>query len=87
MTGNESGEAHNVKGEFVDIDEPNRVSFTWAWYSTPENVSLVTYALTADGDKTRLTLTHERFASVEARDGHNMGWNATMDSLATYLAA
>ncbi|MEL7468640.1 MAG: SRPBCC domain-containing protein [Pseudomonadota bacterium] len=88
MRGNETGNEHNVKGEFVEIDEPNRVCFTWAWYSTPDAVSLVTYALSdAGGGKTTLTLTHERFASVEARDGHAMGWNASLDSLETTLAA
>ena len=87
MTGNDSGEAHNVSGEFVEVDEPTFVSFTWAWYTTPENISLVSYRLKADGDNTTLTLTHERFASTEARDGHNRGWTATMDSLEAYLSA
>ncbi|MEM7060022.1 MAG: SRPBCC domain-containing protein [Pseudomonadota bacterium] len=87
MTGNDSGEAHNVSGEFVEVDEPTFVSFTWAWYTTPENVSLVSYRLKADGETTTLTLTHERFANIEARDGHNRGWIATMDTLEAYLAA
>ena len=87
MVGKDSGESHNVKGEFVEIDAPSRVSFTWAWYSTPDRVSLVTYALTDHGDSTTLTLTHERFANVEARDGHNRGWTATLDNLEAFLAA
>lgn len=87
MIGNETCKGHNVRGEFVEVDEPNRVSFTWAWYSVPEAVSLVTYALKDLGDgRTSLTLTHERFARVDVRDSHSMGWNATMDTLATYLA-
>lgn len=87
MKGNESGDAHNVKGEFTEVDEPNRVSFTWAWYSTPDAVSQVTYALKdAGGGKTTLTLTHKRFASIEARNGHSMGWNASLDTLATYIS-
>jgi len=86
MTGNETGDPHNVSGEFVEVDEPTFVSFTWAWYTTPENVSLVSYRLKADGDSTTLTLTHERFASVEARNGHNTGWTASMETLEAYLA-
>lgn len=88
MKGNESGDPHNVRGEFLEIDEPNRVSFTWAWYSAPEAISVVTYALTdaAEGGTT-LTLTHERLPSTEARDGHAMGWTATVDSLAEHLTA
>ncbi|MEM9059357.1 MAG: SRPBCC domain-containing protein [Pseudomonadota bacterium] len=88
MRGNETGDDHNVKGEFVEVDEPTRVSFTWAWYSQPDAVSLVTYALSDAGNgKTTLTLSHERFASTEARDGHSMGWNASLDTLETYLSA
>ena len=88
MTGNESGDPHSVRGEFTEIDAPNRVSFTWAWYSKPEAVSQVTYALKdLGGGRTSLTLTHERFASVELRDGHGRGWNGSMDNLAAYLAS
>ena len=47
---------------------------------------LVTYALSAHGDSTTLTLTHERFANADARDGHNRGWSATLDTLEQYLA-
>ena len=88
MTGNETGEGHSMGGEFTEVEAPNRVSFTWAWYSKPDAVSQVTYALRDIGDgRTTLTLTHERFASVELRDGHNRGWSGSMDNLAAYLAA
>ncbi|MEM7190164.1 MAG: SRPBCC domain-containing protein [Pseudomonadota bacterium] len=88
MQGNESGEPHNVRGEFVEIDEPNRVSFTWAWYSAPDAVSLVTYVLTDAGDgRTSLLLTHEKLPNADQRDGHGRGWMATLESLENYLSA
>jgi len=31
MKGRESGDDYSVGGEFVEIDAPSRVSFTWAW--------------------------------------------------------
>ncbi len=84
--GNETGTPHNVGGEFVEVDPPKRVSFTWAWYSTPGKVSQVTYAVSATEDgKATLTLTHQRLADTEARDNHGRGWTATLERLAAHL--
>lgn len=80
-------EEHNVSGEYVEIDAPRRVVFTWAWRSTPDRVSQVTYALTPAGDgKTTLTLTHERLANAEIRDKREFGWNGSLDKLKPWLA-
>lgn len=88
MIGNETGEMHKVGGEYLEISEPDRISFSWAWHTTPGRVSRVTYALSAaDGGGTTLTLTHERLYDTEARDNHGKGWSATLDSLEEYLAA
>lgn len=88
MKGNETGNPHNVRGEFVEIDEPNRVRFTWSWYSDDTPPTQVTYALKDQGDgTTMLTLTHKRFAEAPTRDGHSVGWNGSLDNLETLLAA
>ena len=88
MKGNTSGDPHDLFGEFVEIDEPNKVSFTWNWAAAPTDPSLVTYVLSDAGDgKTTLTLTHERLPTSDARDGHGRGWSGSMDNLAAYLAA
>lgn len=81
------GNEFSVLGEFTEIDEPNAVSFTWAWSGTPEKISHVTYRLSpADGGGTTLTLTHERFADTDARNGHAAGWSATLELLVAYLS-
>lgn len=88
MTGNTTGDPHNVQGEFLEIDQPNRIRFTWAWASNVTESTEVTYALKDLGDgTTSLTLTHTRFAGTEMRDGHAMGWNGSLDTLETLLAA
>jgi uncharacterized protein YndB with AHSA1/START domain len=80
-------EAHNVSGEYVEVDPPRKVVFTWAWQSTPDRVSQVTYALKPESaGRTTLTLTHERLASAEVRDRHEFGWNGSLDKLAPWLA-
>ena len=79
-------EEHKVSGEYTQVDPPNRVSFTWAWASTPENVSEVTYALSpAPEGGTTLTLTHARLANADARDRHAFGWNGSLDKLGPWL--
>lgn len=83
-----SGDSHNVRGEFTHIDPPNEVAFTWAWYSTPEAVSHVTYRLSeAEPGKTTLTLIHEKLATSDVRNSHSRGWNASLDRLSENLAA
>jgi uncharacterized protein YndB with AHSA1/START domain len=80
-------EEHNVSGEYVEVDPPRKVVFTWAWRSTPDRVSQVTYALKLEtAGRTTLTLTHERLATAEARDRHEFGWNGSLDKLAPWLA-
>lgn len=72
-------------GEYRVIDRPNRLSFTW---SSPfaGTDTLVTIDLTSLGDReTRIALTHERFATADARDKHNGGWNPILDSLKTHM--
>ncbi len=59
-----TGDDHNLAGEFIEIEPPDRVSFTWAWSSAPEVQSVVTYALSdAGAGRTTLTLTHEKLPS------------------------
>ena len=45
MRGEDSADRYIVSGEFIEIEAPQRVSFTWAWYTTPDRISHVTYAL------------------------------------------
>ena len=46
---------------------------------------VVTYELSPEGEKTRLVLTHSRFATVESRDSHAQGWDKILESLAKFV--
>jgi uncharacterized protein YndB with AHSA1/START domain len=73
-------------------------SFRWVYpegeAATPENSMLVTFALTPDGDGTRLTVTEdgmreqgwEAAALEEYYTSHEDGWTRHLADLATYAA-
>src|SRR5438045_4207353 len=68
-------------GEYLVIERPLRLVFTWR--SEPAGDTLVTVEFTRVSDqRTRVTLTHERFATGEQRDLHRGGWTALLETLA-----
>jgi uncharacterized protein YndB with AHSA1/START domain len=81
----DDGEQHDVSGVYRDIIANEKLTFSWAWRSTPERESLVTVTLKPDGDGTLLTLHHEQFFDETARDNHRQGWMGTLDRLEQYL--
>ena len=80
------GEDHDVSGVYQEVEPHRRLSFTWAWKSTPERVSLVTLELTAVDGGTRLDFLHERFFDRQAAENHQRGWTATFAKLDQFLA-
>ena len=63
-------------GEYVEVDPPRRVVFTWGWEGDPNlppGASTVEITLTPDGDETVVTLTH-RDLPEPAVGGQTEGW-------------
>jgi uncharacterized protein YndB with AHSA1/START domain len=88
------GEFYTTVGTYREVKAPERLVFTWAFekdgsgeefgeVEPPE--MLVTVEFKARGQQTELTLTHEKFASVESRDRHEDGWNRCLDSLGKFV--
>jgi uncharacterized protein YndB with AHSA1/START domain len=80
------GEHNEVAGVYREMVPNQKLSFSWAWHSTPERESQVTVSLKPDGDGTLLTLLHEQLFDSAARDGHEGGWIGTLDKLEEYFA-
>lgn len=74
-----------VSGEYVAVDPPRRLAFTWRWDGEAEE-TLVTLVLADDGAGTELQLTHEHFADGAVRDEHAKGWADCLDRLPEWLA-
>lgn len=80
------GENHDVSGVYRVVELNRKLAYTWAWKSTPERKSLVTFELRAAGGGTELTLKHEQFADEEARDKHQHGWTGCLARLEKFVA-
>lgn len=79
------GEEHDVRGVYQEVVPDRKLSFTWAWKSTPDRVSLVTIELEPAAGGCELRFRHDRFFDQAARDNHGRGWTATFGKLDLFL--
>jgi uncharacterized protein YndB with AHSA1/START domain len=73
-----------VRGEYVEVDPPRRVVFTWGVAgkdSLPPGSTTVEVVLTADGSDTVVELFHHDLPPAEF-DNHGGGWTSMLDRLA-----
>jgi uncharacterized protein YndB with AHSA1/START domain len=64
-------------GEYVVVDPPHRVVFTWGIEGRadlPPGSTIVEVVLHAEGDETVVTLTHRDLPTGEYRRSHRDGW-------------
>jgi uncharacterized protein YndB with AHSA1/START domain len=75
-----------ARGEYVEVDRPNRVVFTWGWEGEEPTVgpggSTVEVLLAPDGDGTKLRLLHSGLPSAESAERHGHGWGHYTERLA-----
>jgi len=83
------GERHVVRGVYREVVTNEKLVFTWAWNAAPGDEpyeSLVTVLFKPDNGGTLLTLTHQQLFDEESRDGHEKGWNGSLDKLERLVA-
>jgi uncharacterized protein YndB with AHSA1/START domain len=77
------------EGEYVDLDPPTRVAFTWGWvdpwWDLPPGASLVEVTLSEVAGGTRLRLVHSRLPG-DLRTLHDEGWTRFLGRLAAVAA-
>ena len=79
------GHAHVIFGEFIEIDEPRRLSFTYTNASDGfETIVTMDFIAQPEGT-TRMVFRQTPFISRAERDGHGRGWNSSFDLLNAYL--
>jgi uncharacterized protein YndB with AHSA1/START domain len=81
------GQRWLARGVYREVAPLRRLVHTWRWEGSDVE-SLVTVELEPESaGRTRLTLTHSRFASAEARDQHERGWAGCLAKLEALYAA
>jgi uncharacterized protein YndB with AHSA1/START domain len=78
-----------VLGEYLEVEPPRRVVFTWGFDGTgpltAAGSTRVEVTLEPDGEGTRLTLLHHGLTG-RARDAHAEGWAPSLGRLAPVAA-
>jgi uncharacterized protein YndB with AHSA1/START domain len=74
-----------VTGRYVRVEPYDVLAFTWTSCRNPEEESLVTIGLKDVAGGTEMTLTHDRFLTVESRDRHFGGWSSVVPKLQEFF--
>jgi uncharacterized protein YndB with AHSA1/START domain len=77
------GDAFHVTGEFLEVEPPRRLSYTFR-YEEPgpdDRETVVVLTLTAVDDGTRISLSQWPFATEERLELHRRGWTESLQRL------
>jgi uncharacterized protein YndB with AHSA1/START domain len=77
------GDLFHVSGEFLEIDPPNRLVYTFRWEEpTPDDTeTIVTLSLQAVGEGTEVWLSQGFFTTQERLALHRNGWTDAFEKL------
>jgi uncharacterized protein YndB with AHSA1/START domain len=74
-----------ISGEFVVIDRPRKLVFTWSLEPAAAVSELVTVDFEQRGKGTEVVVRHERIPDEPTRDQHRQGWDGCLDGLDHYM--
>jgi uncharacterized protein YndB with AHSA1/START domain len=83
------GEEFGGSGEYLEIDPPERLAFTWTWdgHEGHDGTPLVEVEFRAREDgTTTVVLTNRGLRDEESKRSHKQGWDASFDNLDRVLA-
>lgn len=83
-----TGRGDIAQGEYLDVDSPHRITFSWIWEnqpSGPQADSIVEITLTPVVDGTLLRLVH-RGIPLANQEASSSGWAHHLDQLAAAAA-
>ena len=81
-----------ASGEFVEIDPPRRLVYTWGWEtgrasaSVPPGTTTLVFELEPRGEGTLLRFSHRDLPNPEAAASHGHGWQHYFERLAAVAA-
>ena len=77
------GDLFHLSGEFLKIDPPSRLAYTFRWEEPDpdDRTTVVTLSLDAAGDATEVSLTQGEFATEARLALHRSGWTDGLEKL------
>lgn len=81
------GQPYVLEGEFLEVDSPRALAFTWPPRGTPGAPTTVTCTLEPHNEGTRLILRHSGFTSPQACERTAVGWRTSFDRLVEILTS
>ena len=79
------GKCFDHRGEYLAIEPPSLLSFTWISEGTDQKPTVVTIEFLERDGGTELVLTHQRLAP-KAIEGHRSGWTDAVSVLVEMLS-
>jgi uncharacterized protein YndB with AHSA1/START domain len=87
-----AGKLRTVVGEYLEVEPPRRLVYTWRWEPHGEDglheddrlhvqPTIVAVNFVPEGSATRVILEQRGFVDRAARDSHDDGWNGCLDNL------
>jgi uncharacterized protein YndB with AHSA1/START domain len=80
---------NKATGEFIEIDPPRRLVYSWGWEQTrneenavPPGSSTIEIELVAEGSGTMLRFVHRDLPNEKSVESHAHGWGHYLDRLA-----
>jgi uncharacterized protein YndB with AHSA1/START domain len=80
---------HTARGEYVEVDPPRRLVFTWGWEQgggedgvVAPGSSTIEVELTPEGGGTRLRFVHRDLPNAQTAESHAHGWDHYLARLA-----
>jgi uncharacterized protein YndB with AHSA1/START domain len=83
------GEAFHLSGEFLEVDPPNRLAYTFLWDppDPDDRETVAKLSLQALGHSTEVTLHQSGFATDDRVALHRDGWTESFERLERLISA
>jgi uncharacterized protein YndB with AHSA1/START domain len=82
------GDLFHLQGEFLEVDGPHRLAYTFRWEEPDEDdvETVVTLSIVDLGASTRLVVDQGIFATEPRRQLHERGWGDSLQRLQAWLS-
>jgi uncharacterized protein YndB with AHSA1/START domain len=81
------GEPVGAGGEYMEIDRPNRLAFTWTFDDDPSNEQMIELEFTERDGVTTVLFVNSNISEEERRDQQYEGWSTCFDEIERVLAS